>query len=212
MERHERLRETVDKLETEFGDAIQELQEEVKDKGLEHLTTTPREYRIRKSITPESLKSLSLLPFEVLLSEHDAGTTLVRGAVERVGVEGDQHTTQRSVREAKYTLHNHPNIVTAASPSDDDLRVSKKSKTEIDFIVVEDGIIVHKFSPESGVFVADRYWDDPDTTPKGTDWTVENDLTHGLVDALIPWGDTRVQDICDYLNGKTEWMRIREKL
>lgn len=212
MERLTRSREMMGDEGEALADVVRELLEESTSVGLKHVTESSREYRIRLPITPESLESISSLPFEVFLSEHHAGTTLITGTTGRTWSLEDTHTGPRTTEEARYTLHNHPSEI-AASPSGNDLEFSRRSISDVDFIVAREGITVHKFSRNSGLHISDRGIMRPYIRwLRGGDHAVRNDITRGYAQAWIPWGDPRVQDICDYLNGKSKWGDIKESV
>ncbi len=210
MEGPERSRESMRDRGTELGDVARELFEESQTQGPKHITGAPREYRIRLPITPKALEDVSILPFEIFLSEHDAGTTLVTG-VRRGLTPEDRHTDDRLRKEARYTLHNHPHEV-AASPSDGDLWVSRSSKSDVDFIVGLEGITVHKLSYDSDLRISNRNMSKAVASWRGGDHAVTNDVARGYADAWIPWEDSRIQEICDYMNGEVEWSDIKERM
>ncbi len=201
---------STEKWGTELSEVVKDLLQKEESEGLKQITSAPREYRIRLPITPEALKSLSRLSFEVFLTEHNAGTTLVTGGVDIAWL--DPHTGPRTADEARYTLHNHPGA-TAASPTISDLERSQIDKSDVDFIVGAEGITVHKLLPESrNLFVGSKVWEDPDKTAEDEHEYIEKDIARELIDAWIPWGDPRVQDICNYINGKVEWSDVKERI
>jgi hypothetical protein len=129
-----------------LGDVVDDLYMRTVVRGHGSVTESPREYRIQRSVTPQDLEKLGLLPFEVLLVEHDAGLTLSTG-LQFKGWATEQSKT-RDMKEARYTIHNHPSeaipFPSATVTNNGDVGASELMPSAIDVIVGRDGITFHK--------------------------------------------------------------------
>lgn len=185
-----------------LSDILDNVTNEIRDKGKEHVIEYPREYRVTKSISPQELQRLSELPFETSLTEHKAGLTLITGQdrtpFPKIYGKDDIHTWKRTLGEARFTLHNHPG---SANPTVPDVRFSYVGRSDIDLIVGKEGISVHKTRDLSTFFFAGFKRGMYANNEEGARRKIES----GVLKDLIPWGDPRISIICDYINGNITW-------
>jgi hypothetical protein len=195
----------------DLDSVINDLDEEILQSGAGSVMSAPREYRIAKNITPEQLERVAGLPFEVLITEHNAGLTLLTGTTKAVTRGDEPHSQMRTLQEARFSLHNHPNKFLGV-PSTGDIGESSKGVSEIDMVLGLDGLTLHK----------SRKWDDRTNSSislsravsylRGGEHAMEYDLKKGYADAWIPWSDPRIALVCEYLNGTGPWREHEERV
>jgi len=203
--RHERVPDTQNVHAQDLSETVSALVEEAAARGPNNIPS--REYRIKRTMTPKDLQALATLPFEVLLTEHDAGATLQTGSQNNMGPGPDM----RLHTQARYTLHNHPAEAIAIPSSYDsgDLKVARYSSAEVNFVVGTDGITIHTPPPENTYqsgYDRDKSFSALLRRWRGVDHLLKYDLKHGFVDAWVPWSEIEdIQRICDYINGTSTW-------
>ncbi len=212
MERLNVNQELVKHWESNLGDVLKDIEVQIHEKGIENAASAPHEYRIGKTITPKELEDIASLPFEVLITQHKAGLTLITGT-KHSALDGqkDPHTFLRTINQSRFTVHNHPNSFVGV-PSTSDLGTSQRSVSEIDFILALDGLTVHK----------SRRWNDEINASlsrlrivarlRGGEHAVQYDKKKGYIDVLIPWNDPRIQFVCEYINGEAPWKDYEERV
>ena len=221
----ERISEKIDKSERiyaqELDDVTRYLQHEQKNIGVQGIEQSPRECSLKRTVTPDKLKSLLGLKLEVIISDHKNGLSLYTGqrnAAEPLdlqrndGKSFDVDAKRRTDMQARFTLHNHPAFT--GSPSSSDFHASWASVSEVEFIVGTDGIICHK---SKNVFDATAV--DFHVTrdlrrkffPKNV---IRQDIKKKRIIDIIRWGDPRMQIICDYINDSSgkPWDEYQKKL
>lgn len=208
-------RESAGLVANSLKDALTDLRKIIEEEGVKGTIAAPREYPLAKSVTAQDLEEISRLPFEVLLTEHDAGLTMLTGtrtsAVpndEKGRPDWDAHT--RMLRESRFTIHNHPRG--KARPSGGDLSVSSRSVSEVDIVLGRKGIAVFKsHSPMDAIqaeFSPTRFW----ASAVGGKHETDHFLKKGYIDAWIPWGDPRIDLICAYINGERSWKEYQQEV
>lgn len=206
-------------IENSLGDTIRMLVAEIESKGANSILENPREYRIAKTITSEELKMLAVLPFEIYLTEHDAGLTLITGqkgsAIPQFDdgrfKRDDWETQTRTLRQARFTLHNHPDAQ-YASPSPGDFSVSGRSQSQIDIITARDGLVVHKTDEHASSDSVGNLAHSAAAYFMGGSIKKEYDLKKGNIDAWITWDDERAKLICEYINGDQSWETYADRV
>ncbi|MFM2414345.1 MAG: hypothetical protein RI911_38, partial [Candidatus Parcubacteria bacterium] len=208
----ERVPPSKHPLNQNLGDVVSFLYEETALDGHKVVTESPRECRIERNVSPKMIEQISSLSFEIMLTEHDEGLTLVTGTKDAGWTPDDPETNIRTKRNARFTLHNHPSSF-IANPSfgafgGGDIGVSEMSNSEVDFIVGKHGITIHKNSRDTNATSVDRALSYRGMLAdfRGEDHTLRFNLKKGFVDGFIPWTETdKIQLICDYINGTSQW-------
>ncbi len=216
--RLERVPDKSHAMAQDFGSVLDRLYDETVLDGSKSITKHPREYRIRRDIKPEDLEKMSRLSFEVMLTEHDAGTTLSTGTEARGWDDADRDIGMRHKRQARYTIHNHPNTA-LATPSFSasggmDLGVSRQSLSEIDIIVGQDGLTFHKQTDDSKTGVDKAFsLKAKIANLRGEEHALKHDLQEGYVEYFLPFTDIEKMNlVCEYLNGTQSWAEYRDRI
>lgn len=185
-------------------------------RGVEH---GPRECHLKRTITPEKLRTLEALHFEVMISDHNNGLSLYTGqrdATEPLNLASsfpahDMEGKMRTDREARFTLHNHPSYT--SSPSAGDLHASGFRHSEIDFILGADGVTFHKAKDIFETTAVDFHFTRNIRRTLLPKSVINNDIKKGRIDGFVPWGDPRIQILCDYMNDEEgEWRDYEQKI
>jgi hypothetical protein len=203
-----RTREAVSGGAQDLSAVVTGILEEVVQKGKADVLRASREYEIARSVKVQALQDISLLPFEVMLTDSGDKLFLTTGSEKHGEHNFDNDLNTRIRKTSRFTLHNHPRSP-LASPSDGDLWVSRASETEADFIIGHEGITLHKFGKDPDQSISDRIslrgWL---SGVRGGDHAIREDIRTGYADTWIPWSDPRMNDICDYINGTKTWEEI----
>lgn len=201
-----------EKLATDLKLIIEELQKEVKDLGIKSVTEAPREYLISHTVTPDALKAFSNLPFEAFLSNHRAGITLLTGQQSSVMLgKGGQGSLRRTYAESKFTMHNHGGDDSLPSGSDM-ITTTKTKNSQMDFILSDRGITIFKGSFMKYMKMASDDLRKVMTLMFISDAAVSRDIKEGYIEGVIPWNDSRIQAICDYINSDADWQAYKNSL
>jgi hypothetical protein len=109
------------------------------------------EFEISEKITPDEIRELLTLPFEVAITEQNEKVILTTGTAHNAGV-GDQYIERRD--HSRLSFHTHPireNIPSTNTPSFSDIYITDFADEDTPLIVAaEDGIIVYA-KPEKGL-------------------------------------------------------------
>ncbi|MFM2415108.1 MAG: hypothetical protein RI911_801 [Candidatus Parcubacteria bacterium] len=219
----ERMGAKIDKRERVYSqelDAVTAyLADEQKRIGVRRIEQGPRECHLKRTLTPEKLQTLHALRFEVMISDHNNGLSLYtgqKGATEPLNLTSsfpkhDMEGKMRTDKEARFTLHNHPNYT--SSPSAGDFHASGSRNSEVDFILGKDGITFHKSKDIFDVTAVD-FQVTRDMRRKYFPQSVINrDLKKGRINGFIPWGDPRLHLVCEYMNNEhATWADYEKRL
>jgi hypothetical protein len=185
--------------------------------GPDHIP--PQEIRIKRTITPRALEKMAALPFEVLLTEHDAGTTLRTGTQFGVSpvVPSEKERRGRDLMQARYTIHNHhfEFIPIPSTFAGGDLDFSRGGRSDIDIVMGREGVSLFKLTQDDNVYENLRVLSPSLLIAKlrGRDHQLKYEIKNGYIQCYIPWTDKEnVQTICEYINGTGEWKEYKKKL
>jgi len=108
------------------------------------------EFEISEKITPDEIRELLTLPFEVALTEQNGRVVLTTGTAHNTG-SGDQYLERRD--HSKLSFHTHPireSMPSANTPSFEDVYITDFADESTPLIVAAEGGIIVYTKPEGG--------------------------------------------------------------
>jgi hypothetical protein len=228
-------------VEVNLADAVEDLYQESFEKGVGAISQAPRVFPIKRDMNTKALEALSSLPLENRMYELNGKLLLATGSTKGTRPNYFKHAVldgkmdlvkelwQQQVDEmnnSRFRLHNHPAqlfrgiVGMDVAVSESDVSAVETSKSEINLIVTEKGIIGYESGPNGYLPHPLTLSGSVSVTPfvDGPDRIIKKQQEAGISRFFIPFrgneeSEHKLALICQYINDPSmKWESIKDAI